>query len=303
MNNYAAVVQAIKYLHGRGVNVEPYLERIQSILSQRLPVDVFNHAPGCKEIQIGVAFLPNYGHKQSVKQRDNREPKLLEKLKLERWIQDIFVRRFRAQIQALRNEYKMVKPKKLPPIPKEKDFFDELISALITGISEGIDLFSRTLMIGMDFTKPNEIAAKWVEDYTFDLVKGIDDTSLKLLQDAIGAFVDEPGYTIGDIIDLISPQFGDIRASMIAVTETTRAFAEGQKIAGEEMKREFPELTIYKTWFTNNDDRVCDICGPLDGVEMPMDDQFESEGETLDAPPAHVNCRCWIDYNTKVGNA
>jgi hypothetical protein len=55
---------------------------------------------------------------------------------------------------------------------------------------------------------------------------------------------------------------------------------------------------MNKTWFTNNDDRVCDICGPMEGEEVASDESFSS-GD--DAPPAHVNCRCWVDYNTNLG--
>lgn len=243
--------------------------------------------------------MPGYGNKQPIKARDGREPGLAEKMRLERWLQDLFVHRLRAQLDALRNEYKIKKPKKLPPIPDEKNFFTELISALLTGASEGINMFTETISIGIDFEAPNAYAAKWAEEYAFELIKGIDETSLEVVRQAIGGFVDEVGYTIGDVIDLIEPYFGDVRASMIAVTETTRAFAEGQLMAAEELRKEFPDVQIYKTWFTNNDDRVCDICGPLDGESVPMDEPFSS-GD--DKPPSHVGCRCWIEYNTKVGD-
>jgi hypothetical protein len=297
VNNLVIWLATVQHLKSKGVNIDPYLDRIESIVN-RDPyhyTNIFNK-PKEKGTTYSLDILPNYGHRQPIKQRDPREPKMLQKLKLERWIQDIFVRRFKEQLKQLRAEYKAAKPKKIPKPRNEKDYVDELISALLTGAGEGIDLFTRRISIGMDLTKPNENAAKWARDYAYELIKGIDETSLKLVQDAISGFVE--GGTIGDIIDALAPEFGDIRASTIAVTETTRAFAEGQKLGADQMLAEFPDVAIYKTWFTNNDDIVCDDCGPLDGVEVPMDESF---GE-VDAPPYHVNCRCWIDYNTKLGN-
>lgn len=300
MNGYPAIITTIKWLHGRGIDIDPYLQKIYTTIGERsLLNDVFNHDYKSRGISFRVDFMPGYGHAHPIKARDGREPGLAEKMRLERWLQDLFKRRLQAQLNAMRYEYKIAKPKKLPPIPGEKDFFTELISALLTGVSEGINLFSETVSIGIDFETPNAYAAKWVEKYSFDLIKGIDETSLEVVRRAIDGFVGEVGYTIGDVIDLIEPYFGDVRASMIAVTETTRAFAEGQLMAAEELRKEFPDVQIYKTWFTNNDDLVCDVCGPLDGQEVPIDEPFSS-GD--DKPPSHVNCRCWIEYNTRVGD-
>ena len=297
MRNYGAIILAIQELNKQGVDVTKYLDRIETIIGHESMMDenVFNHHS--KGLTIDIEILPNYGHRQPIKNRDPREPMMAEKLKLERWIQDIFVRRLKDQYKLIKAEYKIDKLKKVPRPKNDKDYIDELITALVTGASDGINLFQLRLNIGMDLTKPNENAAKWAKDYAYELIKGIDETSLKLVQDAVTNFVEDQGYTIGEVIDYLSYEFGDVRASRIAVTETTRAFAEGQKMAADELKQEFPDTAIYKTWFTNNDDIVCDDCGPLDGVEVPMDDEFEVG---VDGPPYHVNCRCWVDYNTKL---
>jgi SPP1 gp7 family putative phage head morphogenesis protein len=84
---------------------------------------------------------------------------------------------------------------------------------------------------------------------------------------------------------------------MIAVTEITRAYAEGQRLAGEALRQEWPDARVTKTWFTNNDDRVCEICAPLDGKTVALDDEF---GMDIQQPPAHVRCRCWIDTRTDI---
>lgn len=48
----------------------------------------------------------------------------------------------------------------------------------------------------------------------------------------------------------------------------------------------FPELEVvaWTVWRTAADERVCPVCGPLDGQEWPSD--------AGPMPPAHPNCRC-----------
>jgi hypothetical protein len=104
--------------------------------------------------------------------------------------------------------------------------------------------------------------------------------------------------TIGDVMERLP--FGEERALRVAVTETTRAYAEGEKLAGQQLKEEHPGVQVIKTWYTNADDLVCDICGPLDGAEALLDEDFISAGEAIDAPPAHVNCRCWMSTSTRL---
>jgi SPP1 gp7 family putative phage head morphogenesis protein len=78
---------------------------------------------------------------------------------------------------------------------------------------------------------------------------------------------------------------GADRASMIATTETTRAFAQGE-IA------QYSQMGITQMrWQTNNDELVCDICEPLNGEVRTIGDEFD---DGITDPPGHVNCRCWL---------
>jgi SPP1 gp7 family putative phage head morphogenesis protein len=84
-------------------------------------------------------------------------------------------------------------------------------------------------------------------------------------------------------------KIGIVRARTIARTETIRAHAEGQLDALEKLGVE--ELGVMVEWSTTGDDRVCQLCLPLEGVVMKM---REARG-TL---PRHPNCRCaWIPAN------
>lgn len=250
------------------------------------------------DVLIGHGYIP-------VKSRDPREPKRTHKVKVERALRDLFARRFSRQLEQLRYgnyiQYKAKKKPIPPPLPpwEEEQWMDELLTVVVTALKYGVEIFSEQVSIGIDYTMSNVHALAYARKYASDLVKGIDETTGAIIENAIGDFVDKPGFNIGNIIDqLIDAGMTEKRAASIAVTETTRAFAEGQLEAARQFQKEYPDFTIVKRWETNADDRVCDICGPLQGEEIPIEDTF-SNGEL--APPAHPNCRCWINHYTKEG--
>lgn len=51
-----------------------------------------------------------------------------------------------------------------------------------------------------------------------------------------------------------------------------------------------------KTWNTAGDERVCNICGPLDGETVPVDENYPGGYEHA---YAHPQCRCTDSYSTK----
>lgn len=251
------------------------------------------HHPDLKtEVIVGAGYV-------SIKTRDPREPMRMEKIRTERKIRALMIRRLQRQLEMLQFwGIQKAKPRLKIDLPEweDDDFIDELIAIIFAAGRYGIELFEDQVGIGLDYTLANARALTWAREYTFKLVKGIDDTTVKILQEAVSSFIETPGFNIGDIIDQLTQMgFTEKRASTIAVTETTRAFAEGQKEAGRILREENPGVKVVKTWFTNNDDRVCDICGPLDGQTVDYDEPWPEDG-----PPAHVNCRCWIEFNTRI---
>jgi len=139
--------------------------------------------------------------------------------------------------------------------------------------------------ITFDPTILNTEALRWAREYGYDLVSGLTETTRKQLQEAVTAFVQTPGMTIGNIEELIEPAFGPVRAEMIAVTETTRAYSRATNELQELIQAETPELTVTRVNNTMQDELVCDRCGPLEGAP-------ESEWPSPDGPPWHPNCRC-----------
>ena len=140
-----------------------------------------------------------------------------------------------------------------------------------------------TLPIGVDWALINEAAANWAKDYTFELVKKIDDTTRKTLQSAVSAFF-EQGLTRAQLEARISPIWGPVRAEMIAVTEVTRAATEGERQVARELEKY--GITMVPYWGTKNDEIVCPLCGPRNRQEI-TDGVF---------PPMHVRCRCHTNY-------
>ena len=173
---------------------------------------------------------------------------------------------------------------------EDDEFTAEVLRIILEGGVDGITLFGEQISVTFDSTLVNARVLKWAQEYAGDLVKNIDNSTLAFLKQAVSTFVEMPGFTIGDIVDMLP--LSDLRAWRIAVTETTRAYAQGQQLGAAQLTEEFPGVKIIKRWFTNNDDRVCDLCAPLDGTEVEQgEDFYEAEGEYANGnPPRHVNC-------------
>jgi hypothetical protein len=145
------------------------------------------------------------------------------------------------------------------------------------------ETLAATLPIGVDWALINEAAVTWSRQYGYDLVRGINQTTQRVLQQAIGDYY-ERGWTMGDLRQRIEPLFGPVRAEAISVTEVTRAASEGEQAIAKQIGTYGIELV--PVWQTNNDSLVCPICGPRHG-QIITDGQY---------PPAHPRCRCWTNH-------
>lgn len=168
--------------------------------------------------------------------------------------------------------------------------FEELRAALgpeIAAITmeQAVALMEETGIV-LDVAMVSEEAIRWARDYSYELVRGLDATTRKLLQEAVSTYASTPGMTIGDLDRILEPAFGPVRAEMIATTEVTRAYAEATNEHQRMVERE-TGIRMRRVWETLNDDLVCPICGPLNG--KPEEDwavMFPG------GPPAHPRCRC-----------
>lgn len=159
-------------------------------------------------------------------------------------------------------------------------------SAVIAAREAAQELVAQGITI--DWNLINVAAQQWAEQYSYDLVKGITATSKKLLDNALSVWIGS-GKPKSALIKVLKPWYGKARAEMIAVTETTRAYAEGNRVAWHTSG--VPKMK----WFTAEDELVCPVCGPLaDKVTEVQGNGFAGVGAKVAVPPAHVRCRCYI---------
>lgn len=85
------------------------------------------------------------------------------------------------------------------------------------------------------------------------------------------------------------------RALTIARTENAFAASAGQRESWAQAARDglFDPTEAQRAWMTSEDEQTCPICEPMDGQVVGMNEAFTTgEGEAVDEPPAHPNCRC-----------
>jgi hypothetical protein len=250
----------------------------------------------------------------ALKRRDRKEPGWREKEKAEERMAAIFqpifdrqARLIRARLQKL-DKTRPKEPKSMTVKILPIDIFEGLDltdaednairNELFNSVYNGVSLFQQLTGFILDIGLINKEAYNWALNYSGKLIKEISETTRQIVREAVSDFVATPGMTIGDMMQRMP--FDPQRSQTIAVTETTRSYAQGNQIAGEVMKEQFPDVAVVKVWFTNNDDRVCEICGPLNGEEIGLDESWESDDGPIDNPPAHVNCRCWTQTTTDI---
>jgi len=191
--------------------------------------------------------------------------------------------------------------------------------------------------IGFDFNLVHRAAADWARNESPKIIGSMNQftggelydamlewfqagKSIRELTDAVADWI-ESGKPLPELIDRLTPVFGHARAELIATTEVTRAYAEGNLQSWNQIQRE-TGLTIVKQVTTANDEKVCPICAPLgglifspdgalpqsaeyqeqNGVQAGLNDPFVHpggsgaaagfKGTTYNAPPFHPRCRC-----------
>lgn len=154
------------------------------------------------------------------------------------------------------------------------------LSALFSGMDGGINTLPPELQTLLDYDVLNTDALKFIEKYRYDLIKKITETTRTQVQEALSNWI-RSGDPLSVLETTLTPIFGANRANMIAVTEITRAFAEGNAIAWKATG-----FVSQVKFNTSRDDKVCPYCSPLAGQIFDVDDYGHK-------PPIHVRCRCW----------
>lgn len=160
-----------------------------------------------------------------------------------------------------------------------------LIEAADLGVKATVAQFG-SVGFGFNWLMANEKARQWAETHSMQLVTDIDETTKRHVRQQIAQWIDngEPLSALSKELEVI---FGKQRATLIASTEVTRAYAQANKIAYHASG-----VVEQVEWRTARDERVCPVCGPLHTKHAPIDTGFEQIDGGF--PPAHPHCRCWI---------
>ncbi|MHC4617405.1 MAG: phage portal protein [Planctomycetota bacterium] len=184
-----------------------------------------------------------------------------------------------------------------------------LVNIVQAGAARGNDLLhtaSKQAELTIDWQIINEFALRFAREFAGRLVTGINDTTLDVLRTKIGEWI-EAGGSLEDLADFIEGTLPELdvpegwspgklqwatsrsRARLIAQTETTRAFTEGNF-------ERWRQLGVTEAqWRTQRDSDVDDeICRPLHGVIGNIVEGWVNpkDGRTYRIP-AHPGCRCF----------
>lgn len=142
--------------------------------------------------------------------------------------------------------------------------------------------------VGISWDLVNIRAAEWANSYSFEVVKQIVNNDVRYLQKAIETFYRD-NLTLGQLADkLTAYQYSPARAVSIAVTETTRAAVEADRLYVSELRKLGARMRGIVE--TNQDEKVCVVCGPKQGADVV----------DVGYPPFHVRCRCMVRYVNEV---
>lgn len=138
------------------------------------------------------------------------------------------------------------------------------------------------------------------------MAKSYNNTTAELLKTALNEGIKQ-GEGVPELTKRIQEiyEFSDsYRAKMTAQTES---FYIANKANSEAYKQSGVVKSIR--WWTSEDERVCEFCGPMHGKSIGVKEVFFKKGDTyegrdggklkldyrtIDVPPIHPNCRCFI---------
>lgn len=146
-------------------------------------------------------------------------------------------------------------------------------------IQQGVEQASQ-LGLAVGFDVVNEQVLDLSAQYTDDWWNQLSGTTRKGMRRAIRTHI-EAGTPLRTLEKDLEPLFGKRRAKLIASTETTRLYTEGNRVAFQDSSVDQVE------WQTVKDAVVDPDCEALQGQRWPL-------GQETVSPPLHPGCRCWL---------
>jgi HK97 family phage portal protein len=156
----------------------------------------------------------------------------------------------------------------------------------VTKINGERALTNLGITTGFDVTNP--LVVDFIKNHSGESIRQIARTTQEALRDTLFE-----GIQNGESIPKLSKRIAEVyqkakdyRTDRIARTETATAANQGTLEAYKQSG-----VVKKKEWITADDERLCDLCAPMDGEVVNIDDNFSAG---ISAPPLHPNCRCTI---------
>ena len=194
-------------------------------------------------------------------------------------------------------------------------------TVILAGIESGSLALPEAVrqLIDWDFT--SRAAISYLETYQLSDIAGINQTTRARTMEIFSKWLGT-GEPFPRLVERLAPLFGTTRAEVIAITEVTKLYANGNIITWQST-----QVVSGKRWMTAVDERVCPICGPLHGQTVELNGEFGLEPAQVASspqmiallgndyteqlalqeagrllgnftqrafPPAHPRCRCWL---------
>lgn len=162
---------------------------------------------------------------------------------------------------------------------------------LIWAANRGGQAILNELKIEGVFGLTNPELIDFFDDHAKLLIESVDDFTAEWIAMKIqrgkkkGWGVDEIAKSLIDD----GKEISKLRAQRIAQNELVNAMTIIELEAAERYGIE--EII----WRTSIDDRVCPICIPLEGEKRKVGGKFPVPGGSVEGPPAHVGCRCFLE--------
>jgi len=245
------------------------------------------------------------GIPDAYKRRDPDEPGRAVKEMYEDKLARLMRKRFKTQKEKIADALRWTLPKKnvgdwMGRIGDLSDPDTEslIFSLFVSASDHSTQLFGENVAGYINYDSVNIQVTDWARGYQTKWLKDLDSITRKKLRSELVNFASIEGYSVGDVMSGLSDTvLGGDRARRVAVTEITRVYGQSEQIAGELVAKEYPDVRVIKTWFTNADAKTCEICEPLHGRVVLIGEEFT---DGIDFPPAHVNCRCWMSSRTDI---
>ncbi len=146
---------------------------------------------------------------------------------------------------------------------------------------------AETIGVLPDVAQMSALLYDWTMRYTTHMVDTqLWNTTRDLIAQIVAQWRATPNEDRAVLIERLQRVVGASRAETIAITAATEAATAGVTAYRDWLKEEYG-LAYVRVWRTAADERVCPICGPLNGKR-------EADWGGRSGPPAHPRCRCGV---------